>query len=302
MSQLPAEVDVIVIGGGPAGATAALRAAQLGHSVCLIERGDKRWHDGFAQSLAPSALPLLEAIGVREEVEARFPAASGSVLLWGEDLPQRRDFRGAGGLHIERSAFDRIIRRAAARAGATVAPAAAVLEARHDAGSSPGWVVRVAAGGRAFVIRARAIVDAAGRSASIPGLRPRGSFLRHSLPLLAILGRWRGDRMRAGSRVEAADDRWYWAGPCGDGSVTAAVFVDPRSDLLANGTPLAQTYARLVKASRLLDGVLSGTPTRVIACDATSRHVVDPIGTSSIRVGESALTSIRCLRKASRRR
>src|SRR5688500_4181683 len=32
-------VDVIVIGGGPAGVTAALRARELGASVALVERG-----------------------------------------------------------------------------------------------------------------------------------------------------------------------------------------------------------------------------------------------------------------------
>jgi 2-polyprenyl-6-methoxyphenol hydroxylase-like FAD-dependent oxidoreductase len=287
MSKLPAEADVIVIGGGPAGAAAALRAAQLGHSVCLIERAGTRWHHGHAQSLAPGALPLLDAIGVREEIAARFPAASGVTLLWAQDQPERRDFDGAGGLHIERSAFDRIMRDAAARAGAVVL-AATVLEARHDGASSPVWVVRVAAGGRTVEMRARVIVDAAGRSSGIPGLRPRGSASRHALPLLAILGRWSGVRMD-GSLVEAAEDRWYWAGRSGDGAVTAAVFLDPRARPRGHAD-LARTYASLVKASRLLDPVMCGNPTRVIACDATSRHVLDPIGPRSIRVGESALS------------
>jgi 2-polyprenyl-6-methoxyphenol hydroxylase-like FAD-dependent oxidoreductase len=288
MSKLPAETDVIVIGGGPAGAAAAIRAAQLGHSVCLIERGGARWHHGHTQSLAPGALPLLDTIEVRDKIEARFPAASGVVLLWGNDRPQCRDFQGAGGLHIERSAFDRVMRRAAARAGAAVVLGATVLEARHESGASPAWAVRVAAGGRTITMRAPTIVDAAGRNSTVRGLRPPGSALRLSLPLLAILGRWSGGRLH-GALVEAANDRWYWAGCSGDGAVTAAVFLDPRARPCDDGN-LTRTCESLVRASRLLDRVVCGAPTRVIACDATGRHAHDPIGTRSIRVGEAALS------------
>lgn len=289
MSKLPTAVDVVVIGGGPAGAATALRAAQLGHSVCLIERGAKRWHQHFLQSLAPSTLPLLETLGVREEVEARFTRVAGVLLLWSEDHPQRRRFDSAGGLHIERPAFDCIIRRAAAGAGATVVSAATVLEALRDDRRTLSWLVRVAIGGRPFDIHARIIVDAAGRSSGISGLRPRRSVLRSSLPLLSILGQWRSGQIEAGSLVEACDDCWYWAGASGD-AVSAAVFLDPRSRLVEKNAPLEQTYFQMLKASRLLRGVLSGRPTHVAACDATSRHVLDPIGPYSIQVGEAALS------------
>jgi hypothetical protein len=138
-------------------------------------------------------------------------------------------------------------------------------------------------------IRARAVVDAAGKGAAIAGLRPCGSALRRSLPLLALLGRWSGVRMPTGSLVEAADDGWYWAGPVGDGSMTAAVFLDPRSRLPGKAA-LAERYVGLVKASQLLDRILCGVPLRVTACDATSRHILDPVGASSLHVGEAALS------------
>jgi 2-polyprenyl-6-methoxyphenol hydroxylase-like FAD-dependent oxidoreductase len=71
MKALSGSYDIVVMGGGPAGAATALRAAQLGHNVCLIERGYGQWHAPFCQSLAPSIWPLLDVLGVRDDVETQ---------------------------------------------------------------------------------------------------------------------------------------------------------------------------------------------------------------------------------------
>src|ERR1700753_1781624 len=58
--------DVAIIGGGPAGSTAACLLAQAGRRVIVLER-DKfpRFHIG--ESLLPYTLPTFERMGVREE-------------------------------------------------------------------------------------------------------------------------------------------------------------------------------------------------------------------------------------------
>ncbi len=63
------ETDVLVVGGGPAGATAATLLARQGHQVRVLERDRfPRYHIG--ESLLPSLLPVLDALGAREVVEA----------------------------------------------------------------------------------------------------------------------------------------------------------------------------------------------------------------------------------------
>jgi len=60
--------DVIVIGGGPAGATAATLLAKRGWSVTVFERDTHpRFHIG--ESLIPMNLPLFEELGVLEQVD-----------------------------------------------------------------------------------------------------------------------------------------------------------------------------------------------------------------------------------------
>ena len=63
------ERDVLVIGGGPAGSTAAALLARRGYRVALIEKTrHPRFHIG--ESLLPANLPLLKELGVAEEVHA----------------------------------------------------------------------------------------------------------------------------------------------------------------------------------------------------------------------------------------
>src|SRR3569833_3677598 len=63
------ECDVLVIGGGPAGSTAAALLAQKGYRVTLIEKArHPRFHIG--ESLLPANLPLFEKLGVADQVRA----------------------------------------------------------------------------------------------------------------------------------------------------------------------------------------------------------------------------------------
>src|SRR6266478_5980563 len=60
--------DVLVIGGGPGGATIAALLAGRGRDVVLIEKArHPRFHIG--ESLLPLNMPLFERLGVAEEIK-----------------------------------------------------------------------------------------------------------------------------------------------------------------------------------------------------------------------------------------
>jgi len=61
--------EVLVMGGGPAGSTAATLLARLGRKVILLEKArHPRFHIG--ESLLPMNLPVFERLGVAEKVRA----------------------------------------------------------------------------------------------------------------------------------------------------------------------------------------------------------------------------------------
>ena len=122
--------DVIVVGGGPGGSTAATLTALDGHRVLLLERGTlPRYQIG--ESLLPSTIHgVLPLLGVRDEVaNAGFVRKNGGTFRWGSS-PDPWTFRfsaspgmvelGAYGFQVERMKFDDILLRNARSKGVDV--------------------------------------------------------------------------------------------------------------------------------------------------------------------------------------
>ena len=105
--------DVIVVGGGPAGCAAAIRCAQFGLKVILIEsKPFPRTHPG--ETLHPGIEPLLKQLGVLEPVlAAGFLRHQGNWVQWSaknEFVPFGEDDSGAWlGFQAWRADFDAIL-------------------------------------------------------------------------------------------------------------------------------------------------------------------------------------------------
>src|SRR6476646_5295610 len=96
---MPLDCDGVIVGGGPAGATAASWLARRGRRVVLFERDRfPRFHIG--ESLLASVNDVLRAIGADDQVrQAGFPQKWGATFMSGDGSIERyADFALAPGV------------------------------------------------------------------------------------------------------------------------------------------------------------------------------------------------------------
>jgi 3-(3-hydroxy-phenyl)propionate hydroxylase len=87
-------VDVVIVGAGPVGATAALLADRLGLSVVLVDRSTEVYPQPRAIHFDADVMRILQFVGLADELEPRVRATSGALHL-GADGEPIRDFRVA---------------------------------------------------------------------------------------------------------------------------------------------------------------------------------------------------------------
>jgi flavin-dependent dehydrogenase len=222
--------QVLVLGGGPAGAAAATILALEGHAPTLV-RPHSPPGGSLAESIPPSASPLLAEIGALTAIgSAGFQPNLGNTVWWAGRPRRREVFRdGAGGFHVERQRLEAVLLEVARAAGATL------LEgywARGVDRKNGIWSItcRGVAGG-ASVLRAPWVIDATGRHGL---LARRLGRVRDAAPMtIALIARWRGDpsALEGGPNdtlVESYEDGWAWSIPLALHARCLTVMVDPR--------------------------------------------------------------------------
>ena len=158
--------DVLVLGGGPAGATAALLLARTGSSVALLEKAPFPRRKVCGEFIAASAVALLHELGLAERFEAACGPPIRRIAVWAGDrafdAPMPRLRRGAPHARgLGREALDTLLLESAAQCGAAVyQPAMALGLAR----TADGFVCRAAQrrGAAPMEIGARIVIAAHG--------------------------------------------------------------------------------------------------------------------------------------------
>jgi len=229
--------DVLIIGGGPAGSTAAALLADKGWEVVLLEKErHPRFHIG--ESLLPLNLPLFDVLGVRGEIEEIAMMKYGAELCsphhdWKQTylFAEALDKSWPHAYQVPRAVFDHILLRNCARKGAKVIEECRVT--RVDFPKSGGCVVTAAGAGQGEQVwEARYLVDASGRDTflanklSIKRRNPRhasAALFGHFTGVERLPGRDEGN-----ISIFWFEHGWFWVIPLRNGITSVGAVCWPR--------------------------------------------------------------------------
>jgi flavin-dependent dehydrogenase len=228
--------DVAVIGGGPAGSTAATLLAKRGYKVIAVEKArHPRFHIG--ESLLPMNLPVFERLGVLEKVRTL------GVFKPGADFEADNErgyntfaFARAIGnspphaFQVWRQDFDKMLFDHARESGADAREGHEVLKVEQVGERDTRLEVRTD-DGRTYDIQARYLIDASGRDAFVSAKRKlRRKNEQHQSA--AIFAHFRGAKLRPGEdagniSIYRFDHGWMWMIPLPGGVMSIGAVCRP---------------------------------------------------------------------------
>jgi flavin-dependent dehydrogenase len=280
--EFAAEHDVVVLGAGPGGSSAAIRLSQLGLNVGVVERRRfPRSHVGICVS--DHTVALIEYLGLGHEFgRAQFWRRNLTAVRWGDSetrlVPQ-------AGYHVDRGVFDQLMVRRSRSAGAKIYQPAEVIEVKRL--EEPGWAITIAAEERRQLLKTRFIIDAAGRRPAIGGAR-----IKDGPPLVSVHANWALQQAAEfDGLIEAGEDAWLWYAQTARDRAVVSVFCDPRRLRVSKKAGMQAKYSGLLCQFRALGLERMGRQcSDPEVCDATSHHAEHPMGDDYIRLGDSCFS------------
>ena len=265
-SALRSDLDALILGGGPAGATAAAVLASQGRNVLVVEREHfPRYKVG--ESLLPYCYFPLERIGMIEKLRASSFVKKYSVQFAAMDgristpfyFFQHFDHAASQTWQVVRSEFDQMMLDNAVEKGARVLMGATAKRLLMDEGRCEGLFVE--RGGETFPIRAPVTIDCGGRHGFaatelgwvVPDPR---------LNKVAIWTYYKGALRDTGHDEGATTvaylpgKGWFWYIPLPEDTVSVGVVAE-RDYLYRKGKDLQAVFDREVKANRWIEDHLA---------------------------------------------
>jgi geranylgeranyl reductase family protein len=234
MTDAPERHDVLVVGGGPAGAAASYWLAEAGHDVICVERKRFPREKTCGDGLTPRAVKQLSDMGLYDRLGDyhRF----GGLRAVAHDItlelqwPQHPDFPDHGFV-VRRRDLDQMVAEHAVKAGATLLQGTEAVEPLVRGGLVRGAVVKDKDSGEKRKLHARYVVIADGSNSRFG--RALGTARNRSYPQGMAIRTYFESPLHAEPWIESALDvrdrhgnslpGYGWVFPVGDGTINVGI-------------------------------------------------------------------------------
>lgn len=247
MTDQTLDCDILIIGGGPAGSTAAALLAERGRNVVLLEKAvHPRFHIG--ESLLPRNTALLDRLGLREQVAAIGVHKPGAEFV-SDATGQSVHFAFALGLdkqythswQVRRAEFDELLFRTAQSRGARTEENTRVTDLQFAPPGGRALVTAAGPDGGSRRYAPRFVLDASGRDTFLAGKLRTKESNKHNTTA-ALYAHFRGVGRRGGElegyiTVHLAEDGWFWMIPLPDDVMSVGFVGDQSAFKGRRGTP-----------------------------------------------------------------
>ena len=243
--------DVVVMGGGPAGSTAAALVSAEGFSALLVEREKMpRFHVG--ESLMPETYWIFQRLGVWDQLKNKCFVKKVSVQFIGQEGKESQPFffpdhdprECTQTWQVERARFDQLLFDNALEKGANGIDQTRVMEVLFDGDRARG-VRLMRPDGTESEVAASVVVDATGQQAVLAsrlGLREDNPQLRKAAIWTYFRGALRQSGDHGGATIVMHTEEkqsWFWFIPLSDDITSVGVVGDNDYLLKGRGKPSA---------------------------------------------------------------
>jgi flavin-dependent dehydrogenase len=227
--------DVIVIGGGPAGATVSTLVAQHGHKVQLFERAHfPRFHIG--ESLIPETYWVLKRLNMLPKMQKSHFVKKYSVQFVNQQgklsapfyFDQHNPHECSQTWQVRRSEFDEMMLNNAREHGVSVHEGIRVREVIFEGNRAVGVKIQLE-DGTEKTVKAKVVVDASGQTAMIGNkfdLLEKDSDLKKGAVWTYWKGAYRDPGKNGGATLvcqTSGKKGWFWYIPLHDDIVSVGI-------------------------------------------------------------------------------
>jgi flavin-dependent halogenase len=301
------QYDVIVVGGGPSGATASGLLSMWGRRVLLVEKEKfPRYHIG--ESLIPGVMPVIRELGATKALEDLGAIRkNGVTLIWGpspepwtirfDEIPRNTRVDGAPAqpyaYEVKRAEFDNMLLTHSRRLGTTVIEEAHVRQAIFEGDRCTGVRYTPANSDEVVEVHAPLVIDASGQ-AKFMGRRFETVNWHSDLKNLAAWTYYQGGSRLEGDDagnivVEACPPGWIWMIPFSDNTCSVGYVAPSEKFATSHLSPAEMLYRQIGETGtirRLLSGAVEVAQVRTAkdwsyTCERMS-------GPGFVQVGDAA--------------